>query len=209
MTNGMVLTSTNGHFWTPVAISNTNLIFGVAFVGGIFVAVGDGGTLLTSAHGILGQIGNSGVNEKLNAVGYGNGTFIAVGNNGVVTSSSDGISWTAGYLLIDSYGGITFGKWFASLRGWFGLVGSTNNCGEGALISSSDGVSWTNHMIPLEHIPLRLRLGMDYLWRPVWIFRDGVCLRRWIHLHWRFPHRFALYQRRRLVHGDKRTELAA
>jgi len=61
---------------------------------GLFVTVGDSGTILTSSDGTSWDNGTSGTTNHLYGVTYGNGTFVTVGDNGVILTSSDGISWT-------------------------------------------------------------------------------------------------------------------
>ena len=54
---------------------------------GTFVAVGVGGTILTSPDGVNWTAQNSGTNNHLRGVTYGNGTFVAVGLGGTILTS--------------------------------------------------------------------------------------------------------------------------
>ena len=145
MTNGITLISTDGQFWSHVDIGTTNALRGVAFVGNMFVAVGEAGTLTTSPDGSSWTTRSSGVTENLNATAHGNGLFLAIGENGAITRSADGATWTPAASLTNSHHGIVFGN------GTFVAVGSdadsANACGQGVIISSTDGLSWTNKSI--------------------------------------------------------------
>jgi len=73
-------------------------VSGVAFGGGTFVVVGEGGLLYTSPDGRawtqrahpLGKAGS------FYGVAHGAGRFVAVGSPGRVLTSADGATWTAG-----------------------------------------------------------------------------------------------------------------
>ena len=67
----------NWHWRNPLPQGNT--LNGVTYGNGIFVAVGDAGTILTSADGITWTSGTSGTNSNLYGVAYGNEQFVAVG----------------------------------------------------------------------------------------------------------------------------------
>jgi hypothetical protein len=62
-----------------------NDLRGVAYGNGLFVAVGDRGTILTSPDGVNWTERTSGTNW-LFGVTYGNGTFVAVGGTKVPSS---------------------------------------------------------------------------------------------------------------------------
>jgi len=51
------------------------------------VAVGDGGTILTSPDGVSWTERDSGTSNWLWGVTYGNGTFVAVGDYGTILTS--------------------------------------------------------------------------------------------------------------------------
>ena len=62
---------------------------------GLFVTVGDSGTILTSSDGTSWDNGTSGTTNHLYGVTYGNGTFVIVGDSGTILTSSDGTTWTS------------------------------------------------------------------------------------------------------------------
>ena len=104
----------------------------ISFGHGIFVAVGESGSLYTSSDGTTWKGLRSGTNQSLLDAVYGGGTFVAVGRGGTILTSPDGITWTlrssgTGHDL----NGVGYGQ------GIFVAVGD-----RGAILSSSDGVSW-------------------------------------------------------------------
>lgn len=112
-------------------------LLGAAYANGMFVGVGEFGTILTSRDGSAWEIQNSGTIESLRSLASGNGTLVAVGG-GLVTptivTSRDGTTWTKrnasdAHELFD----VAFGN------GTFVAVGSQT------LYSSRDGVAWTQH----------------------------------------------------------------
>ena len=108
-------------------------LLGVAYGNGLCVAVGNGGTILTSPDGASWTLRNSGTGKDLYGVAYGNGLFVAVGEGGIILTSPDGVSWTAqssgmGNGLL----GVAYGN------GLFVAVGRY-----GTILTSPDGASWT------------------------------------------------------------------
>ncbi len=106
---GTLLTSPDASTWTVVNSNTSSTLRGVAYgvalttVSGIltatpaFVAVGDGGALVTSTDGgvtwtLQSPMGGTTVN--VNAVTYGH-QFIAVGDVGNIFTSVDGVTWQA------------------------------------------------------------------------------------------------------------------
>jgi hypothetical protein len=65
----------------------------VAYGNGTYVAVGEGGTIITSPDGGTWDVQDSGVTLMLNRVQFLNGQFFAVGQAGTILSSGDGINW--------------------------------------------------------------------------------------------------------------------
>jgi photosystem II stability/assembly factor-like uncharacterized protein len=59
-----------------------------------YVAVGAGGTILTSTDGATWTAQPSLTNNDLTAITYG-GQFVAVGKGGVIFTSLDGLTWEA------------------------------------------------------------------------------------------------------------------
>jgi hypothetical protein len=65
----------------------------VAYSGDRFIAVGAGGTILTSKSGRCWQKQNSGTDATLAAVAYGNGICVIGGDDGLMLSSRDPQTW--------------------------------------------------------------------------------------------------------------------
>ena len=67
---------------------------GYTTTSGLFVAVGDNGTILTSDNGTEWTARTSGTTENLNRVAYGDGRYIAVGENATYKYSDNASSWS-------------------------------------------------------------------------------------------------------------------
>lgn len=83
--------------WTIAAPITSQDMWGVCYGAGQFVAVGKGGTILTSPDGFVWTTRTSGTTRWLTAVAYGaqSGRFVAVGEEGAVLVSANAIDWTA------------------------------------------------------------------------------------------------------------------
>jgi probable HAF family extracellular repeat protein len=131
--------------WEVKQSGTTSSLNAVTFGNGLFVAVGDDGTILTSADGDVWTARSSGTTDRLPAIAFGNGRFVATRTNrgSPAITSLDGINWTP-VSLTESTGApassgasdaITFGG------GRFMAVGSvTLNSTE--IMASPDGVSF-------------------------------------------------------------------
>lgn len=155
-----VRVTANGDSLAAPALPLTAVLRSVAFLNGQFVAVGEGGTILTAAGAATNWTQRtSGTTARLNSVAYGNGHYLAVGDGGVVVDSTDGVSWTVrsantpANLL-----GIAFGDvYFAAVgqdgairvtdigNGWFGGTSETTvtlrdvTFGAGRFVAVGDG----------------------------------------------------------------------
>jgi len=98
------------------------------------VAVGDGGTIVTSPDGTAWARQNSGVAEWLVAVTYGAGHYVAVGDRGLVLTSVDGVRWTRQATAANG----------ARLNNVIHAGGRFVAVGEGGAVATSpDGQRWT------------------------------------------------------------------
>lgn len=113
--------------------SGGSFLWGIAAGGGVTVAAGTGGTILTSSDGINWAHVNSGTSEWLLGVAYGVGRFVIVGDHGSILTSVDGQNWsrvsTTG--TNQRLNNVIFGD------ALFVAVGE-----EGAIVTSVDGLTW-------------------------------------------------------------------
>ena len=134
-------------FTAPLAFASLSLVAAcTASVGGLgddahtLVAVGAGGTILSSEDGISWGVEDSTLEISLASVASGRSLFVAVGQGGAVLSSPDGRDWTRrdSQTEVDLRHVVYTGQKFVAVGG---------DWEEGAVtIVSDDGLSWT--MIP-------------------------------------------------------------
>ena len=175
-----VLRSTDGVTWTPVA-TPASAIYGVAWAGSRFVAVGPEGLVLTSPDGLAWTARNAGTTGPLWSVAWSGSLLVAVGvssdpTKDFVATSPDGVQWTpqalpagpAADLRVVAYGG---GQFVAA--------------GNGVELTSPDGFTWTRRPGPASPTALAGSdagfAALDGL-AGVYTSTDGVT---WI--HYQFP----------------------
>lgn len=71
-----------------------DVLYGVTWGGGQFVAVGSAGTIITSQDGRTWTVRYSGVTNTLYSIAWNDKRYIAVGAGGVILTSTDGINWS-------------------------------------------------------------------------------------------------------------------
>ena len=97
---------------------------------GLFVSVGNSGTIIISSDGITWTFSTSGTSSILWGITYGNSTFVTVGDSGTILTSSDGTSWDNKTSDVSStLYGVTYGN------STFVTVGTS-----GTILTSSDGI---------------------------------------------------------------------
>ncbi|MEY2878922.1 MAG: hypothetical protein RLZZ15_1302 [Verrucomicrobiota bacterium] len=79
--------------WTAVTAPTTRNLWGVCFGGGQFIAVGEGGTIISSPDGTTWTTRASGTPVWLTSVTYAFGQFVTLGEGGYVITSRDGVTW--------------------------------------------------------------------------------------------------------------------
>jgi len=124
--------ATNPAPWTAGAALGADDLRGVTW-GTVFVAVGAGGAMYSSADGITWTALNSGVVSNLNAVAYRSGTYLAAGDNGTMLYSTDAINWAP--QTMSSANNLNA---VAASSALFVAVGAN-----GTIVSSPDGITWT------------------------------------------------------------------
>jgi hypothetical protein len=108
----------------------------------LFIAVGDGGTILRSANGAEWSLSTSGVTVTLHDVAYGAETYVAVGQAGKILHSFDGVEWSAS--SSPSSRDLFAVRWHGTR---FVAVGGDYSSGAETL-ESLDGVTWTRPDLP-------------------------------------------------------------
>jgi len=114
----------------------------IVYGSGLFVAVGFGGTVVTSTDGITWVQQHSATQYDLEGIAYGNGQFVAVGYScgaqcdGTIVSSTDGVNWVEHHPNPAVWGlhSVAYGN------GQFVAVGN-------AVLTSSDGINWTERQL--------------------------------------------------------------
>jgi len=102
--SGWIIENSNPYASASLLLANPpnpttpNTLRSVMQINGTFFAVGDAGTIISSADAINWTRHPSGVTtnattQNLNGVTYGGGMYVAVGNNGTLLTSGDGDTW--------------------------------------------------------------------------------------------------------------------
>lgn len=135
--------------WTRRTSGITSWLEEIAWNGTTFVAVAEGGRILTSPDGVAWTSRTSNTNAILWDVAYGNGLFVTVGSGGAIRTSSAGTAWNSrpSGITTDLYG-VTFGN------GVYVAVGNS-----GAVLTSLNGVNWTRRASGVTHNIYRVGFG--------------------------------------------------
>lgn len=147
---GTIRQSTDGITWTPVVTSGlTQSLRGVAWGGGVFVAVGFGSTngdavVLRSTDGLVWTDAAAGAGletwQDLRSVAWLNQRFVASGWYSKVRTSTDaGLTWTAtGQTAAHETPALAYGNGV-----WLAAGVNHSNSNADADLFSTDGTSWT------------------------------------------------------------------
>lgn len=157
----ILISSDNGQSWTrrlPVTSPATSLnLYGIAYGGGLFVAVGDwdidtfDAVILTSTDGIAWTRRSNPSPDTLHRITYVNGQFVAVGGAGTVLVSGDGVTWTNH--------SISFGPEFSAVAvkpGTPAILAAVGTNSTRVYRSSDDGATWSS----APHVPASLPTGV-------------------------------------------------
>ncbi|MFO1448469.1 MAG: hypothetical protein U1F61_09960 [Opitutaceae bacterium] len=120
--------------WTISTIRpQTTTLSATAFGGGLWIAVGSNGVVLSSSNAVNWTTQNSGSTQGLRGAAYGAGRFVVVGTNGTILTSPDAVTWTPRTSGVSSnLYGVTFSGTL------FVAVGV-----DGVIVTSPDGTTWT------------------------------------------------------------------
>jgi hypothetical protein len=117
----------------------------VIFGNGLFVAVGDNGTIVTSPDGEVWTARVSGTSDRLRAITYGSGHFVATKENRSqpILTSPDGINWNPATVIGMNGAPAESGAWqqIAFAAGRFLAIGPSQSSFTDVLISE-DGLSF-------------------------------------------------------------------
>lgn len=119
--------------WSKADVASTADFWGICHGGDQFIAVGSGGTILTSPDGSAWSVRASGTTEWLLGVARGTASYVVVGDHGTILTSPDGATWTprsSGTTV--RLNGVAFGG------GRFLAVGENGTVS----ISTDDGLTW-------------------------------------------------------------------
>lgn len=131
---GAVYWTTDGASWAPATSGVTANLNAVQYRNGLFVAIGDMGTIITSPDAITWTPRASPTANALYSIaGNGSGQVVAVGANGAILVSTNSTSWTAANSgTVSNLYGVGFGN------GRYVAVGAN-----GTMLTSTDATSWT------------------------------------------------------------------
>ncbi len=133
-----IFSSSDGTSWVQRTSSASNNLQAVAWGGGVFLAVGTGGVMVSSTDGVTwSTTGLTGITANaLRSVRYLNGQFVAAGDGGTILTGtySSGWTWnTRSSGTMNALYGVAFGG------GQYFAVGQS-----GTAIRSLDGITWTS-----------------------------------------------------------------
>lgn len=147
-----VLPDDAANTWTRLEVLPPAVLYGVAWDGRQYVAVGARGTVMTSQDLSRWTVQASGVDHTLRSVAASPSRFVAVGDNGseaVVLGSTDGASWSVHYRA----GGLSpmrmlskviwTGSQFVAVGQEIFLSVSPIWVPHALILTSPDGVAWT------------------------------------------------------------------
>ena len=143
--------------WTERTSGTSNAINAVAYGSGLWVAVGDSGTILTSPDGVTWTARVSGTTNPLRDVIFAQGKFVACANVGFL-ESTDGITWSA----VPFTGTYTTYRIAYANNTWAVLAANSGN----AVWTSEDFETWTVRLLPVG-------VGENFICKDI-VFGNGV-----------------------------------
>lgn len=144
VTSGSPVYAATGVDWTTASQSISGGFRAIAYGAGRFVAVGDGGIVMTSDNGLDWTSRTAAASNNWKGVTYGAGQFVAVSNNGTgnrVMTSPDGITWTSRTPASEiGWKSVTYGNGkFVAVA----LASADTINGADRVMTSADGITWT------------------------------------------------------------------
>ncbi|MBN8685936.1 MAG: T9SS type A sorting domain-containing protein [Chitinophagales bacterium] len=167
--------STGNRFYSSGDLSNWSYVItsgvsptqlnGMVFGAGLFVVIGNSGTIQSSADGITWTTRTSGTTETLRRIYFINSTFLAIGDKRTLLSSADGITWSAvafnAGVATQDFMSLSFGNgvYVLSARS----AGSGNYIYRSATATSNSWTYYSNPMTVSESIN-RVEFLKDKFW---------------------------------------------
>lgn len=131
--------STNGVAWRARNVGTEATLNSVVFAAGVFVAVGEGGTILRSEDGENWTAVTTQGYEDFKSVTYGSGQFLVIGSGGEILTSTDGMDW-----VWRSQGTRTHLNGITYANSQFVAVGGM---GLGVILTSPDARNWSEQLL--------------------------------------------------------------
>lgn len=128
--------------------SKSTATMDIDYKNGMYVSIGELGSIFTSSNLTNWTRRTSGVDVKLVGISYGKGQFVVTGDKGTILTSSNGINWTKQDSTTDSY----------LIRSRY-ANGMYIACGyNGTILQSIDGVMWQD----IDDGTAGVRYGLAY-----------------------------------------------
>lgn len=155
--------SYNGMDWfVPQEKASSNLINDFTYGNGVFVGVGQSGTIIFSKDLNIWNLASSPTTNALNEVAFGNGRFVAAGPTDTILISTNGIDWTlhttgfvAGFEDIDFGDGLFVISEQLSNNVYYSATGENN--------------TWTQRVLSGGLSSLHIRFGNN-----TWLSSNGA-----------------------------------
>lgn len=146
-------TSTDGVVWTPQIVPKKDTLNDVSFASGVFVAVGEGGGIVTSPDGVAWTARTSGTTADLARVTFGGTAFVAVGD-AIILKSTDGVAWTTSLTNDVDFVEVAYA------HGIFVAV----SYGSRDFFTSADGVVWTQRSFGALYFLTSIATASDHFY---------------------------------------------
>jgi hypothetical protein len=125
--------------WSTQVSGTSSALRKVVWTGVRYVAVGDGGVILTSSDGVAWTAQASPTASNLNGLVWTGTALVAVGSGGAVLTSADGLTWTSQTSRIaDTLYSVTW-----SGTQYVATGASIDIVSDAPLLTSPDAVTWT------------------------------------------------------------------
>jgi hypothetical protein len=191
-TKGRIITSTGDlNAWTSIVSGTGDRLDRVVFAQNTFVAVGENGSIVTSADGLAWTNRTRGVNHDLDGLAVANGRAVAVGKGGTILTSTDGAHWNfvAAPGVPEVLHGVAFGNGI-----WLAVGQSTN------ILASTNGLDWEARPTGLTNAYLKSIVHANDLW--VGVGEGGLILTSPDAVNWTVRPPPAIRDLNEVTHGN-------